>query len=360
MRFIPLWKSKRRFGIIVVILLVSLFFWRYKLLNHQVGTEVEITLPEVAVVDLDPESMTAELVLSGHTKAARTVTLRAETAGKVAEITIPYGQKVEGDQPLVLLEKGDRPARLEEAKARLRQREVEYGASGKLAAKSFKSENALAAAKTEFEIAKAQLAKIEEEVNNLVFKAPFTGIFEQRFVEVGDFVNVGDKVATVVELDPIHVVCYVAEKDISVIKIGAEAKVFLPSFPANLSPITAKVFSVASVADPKTRTYKVELQATNPDLKILDGLTAQIKIDKGKVMAYQSSPAVLSLNDKGIIGIKIVKEGQVIFKPVTIIESNPQMFWFTGVEGKITLITVGGAFVKDGQKVKAVYQKVLK
>ena len=49
-------------------------------------------------------------------------------------------------------------------------------------------------------------------------------IVEQRAVDIGDFVDVGDTVAKVVDLDPILVIGQVTERDVPRLKVGMPAR----------------------------------------------------------------------------------------------------------------------------------------
>ena len=66
-------------------------------------------------------------------------------------------------------------------------------------------------------------------------------------------------------------------------------------------------------------------------------------------------PALLSLNDAGIIGVKIVDDQETArFVPVQILGDEIDGIWIAGLGERARLITVGHEFVKSGQKVRAV------
>lgn len=309
------------------------------------------SIPKVRVKDMSAQFITTYIQLNGHTAEARCVTLKAKTAGRILSLLATKGQKVNAEQDLILIDPEDRPARLIEAKSKLQQRSLEYKAGTKLEAKALKAQNALAASKADYESAKSLLATIEQEIADTHIKAPFKSIFEETFVEMGDVVHVGDKVATVIELDPLKIVCNISEKDISRIKIGGEAQVILP--PLENQKLSAKVTYIAKAADPKTRTYRVEIQTENPDMAIPAGLTARISFPTDKANGYMISPTTISLRDDGTIGVKTVEEGKVIFHPVQIVEAKPEGLLVAGLPNSITLITTGGDFVVEGQQVRA-------
>lgn len=307
-------------------------------------------IPKVTVRNMAAKPVVTCIHLNGHTAEARHVTLKAKTVGRILSLLATKGQKVETGQDLLLIDPEDRPARLGAAKARLRQRSLEFEANTKLEAKAVKSQNALAACIADYESAKSLLATIEHEIADTRIKAPFTGIFEETFVESGDVVSVYDKVATIIELNPLKIICDISEKDISRIKVGEEAQVMLPSLESQ--KLTARITYVAKAADPKTRTYRVEMQTDNPDMAIPAGLTARLTFPTSTANGYMVSPATISLRDDGAIGIKTVEEGKVRFYPVQIVETKPEGLWVTGLPDHMSLITTGGDFVLEGQQVE--------
>jgi len=335
-------------GIIVILFLSRMAFFQKSLpptITH---------LPKVAVTDMTAQPVITTIELNGHTAEARRVTLKAKTSGRILSILIAKGERVDAGQDLVLLDPEDRPARLAEAKAKLHQRSLEFQADTKLQAKAVKSQNALAASSAEYEHAKSSLAQIEQEIVDTHIKAPFKGILEETFVETGDVLSVGmdDKVATVIELNPLKVICDISEKDIARIQIGGEAQITLPC--RDCPKLSATVVYIAKAADPKTRTYRVEMLVDNPDMTLPAGLTARINFPTQKTNGYKISPATISLRDDGTVGAKAVENGKVVFYPIEVVEAKPDGLLVTGLPDTVALITTGGDFVIEGQEVEAV------
>lgn len=124
--------------------------------------------------------------------------------------------------------------------------------------------------------------------------------------------------------------------------------------------VAGRVRYVARVADPVTRTFRVELEVANPDGHLRDGVTAEVLLPGPPVSAHRVSPALLSLNTAGELGVKIVDaEGRARFRPVQIVEQARNGLWLAGLPEEITLITVGQEFVTDGQPVTTVDEESL-
>ena len=78
------------------------------------------------------------------------------------------------------------------------------------------------------------------------------------------------------------------------------------------------------------------------------------------VMAHVVSPSLLSLDDAGNIGLRIIdQQSQVQFINVNIIGDDSQGVWVTGLPPQTTVITVGQEYVSPGQQVSAVMETSL-
>lgn len=351
MNLIRLKQYVKRNPLMIIVGIVVILFFSRTTLFQQPPKPIVHPLPNVTVTDMTARPVITSIQLNGHTSEARRVILKAKTGGRILSLLATKGQKVEAGQDLILIDPEDRPARLVEAKAKYHQRSLEFQANTKLEAKAVKSQNALAASTAEYESAKSSLANIEQEIADTHIKAPFKSIFEETFVEMGDVVNSGDKVATVLELNPLKIICDISEKDIPRLTVGAEAQATLSSL--DNQKLVARVIYIAKASDSKTRTYRVEMLTDNPDMQIPAGLTARITFPTRKTIGYMISPATISLKDDGTVGVKTVEDKKVVFYPVQIVEAKPDGLLVTGLPDQIALITAGADFVIEGQEVKA-------
>ncbi|HMA16203.1 MAG TPA: efflux RND transporter periplasmic adaptor subunit [Kiloniellaceae bacterium] len=290
-------------------------------------------------------------LLRGRTEANRLVEVKSETDARVVELAVDDGSRVKAGDVIARLAPGDRPARLAEAKALLSQRRIEFEAAQKLSQKGFRAETQVAANEAELQAAEAAVTVAEVELGYTTIRAPFDGVIDTRLVEIGTFVDRGDPIARLVELDPMLIVTQVNERDIQRLTIGAPGKARLMSGEA----VEGRIRHIASVADEATRTFRVELEVANPTASIADGMTAEIALPLSETPAHLVSPAVLTLSDNGEIGVKAVDaDSRVTFHPVKIVDTDSQGMWITGLPETVTLITVGQEYVAQGDAVRTV------
>jgi multidrug efflux system membrane fusion protein len=178
--------------------------------------------------------------------------------------------------------------------------------------------------------------------------APFSGYLEMLRVDEGDYLNTGAVCASLIDPDPMLLVADIAEKDIAEIELGSEASAKLISG----KMIYGKVSFVASSADKNTRTFRVEISVNNKDRTIRDGVSAEIFIKGRQVPSHIISPAILSLNEQGKLGIRTVDDqNKVTFQEIQILEDTNNGMWVSGLEEKVRIITLGQEYVFQGQVV---------
>lgn len=294
-----------------------------------------------------------EAVIRGRTEANRNVELRTRVQGHVRALPWPKGARVSEGDLICKLTVDARGANSDEARALVASRRLDYTAATELARKGHRSSSQVAAAKAALDAAQAALKRAEIAMSDISITAPFDGVVEALPVEIGDFLNEGGICARIVDSDPMLLIGQVSERDINAFRVGDTGGAQLITG----ETVQGVVRFIASTADPATRTFRIELETPNPENILRDGITADIRIRTAPVEAHFISPAILTLNDAGIIGVRIVDdESRARFMPVTIIANTSDGVWITGLRKVENVITVGQEYVSDGALVDVTYK----
>ena len=297
------------------------------------------------------EEVTRIININGKSAPARVVEINAETAGRVVSVGIERGNRLDAGQVIVRLDERDRHARLAQAEATVKQRELEFEGRTKLKNESYVSEAQLQEAAAMLETAKAELARAVLDIENMVVRAPFDGALQDRMVEIGDYVKVGDPIATFVDDRKLIISANVSEFDAHHVVTGNPGSARL----ATGQVVEGKIRYVAPVADEATRTFTVELEIDNAAGDYRGGMTAELMIPAETIFAHRVSPSLLTLDDEGNLGIKTVNElGQVEFYIADIAMSSSEGVWIAGLPHSASIITVGQGFVNPGATVNSV------
>ena len=337
------------FLVISSLLIISIFFF-YKE-EAEVSDEIEIKLDKKVVVKkLQKESFTKTLKFSGFSEASRIVIIKSQVEGKVSSKSFEKGKFYKAGSQLVLIDPEDKIARLKEMEALLNQRKKEYEVAEKLFKKGFRSEVKLSESRTNFENALALYEKSQVELNNTKILIPFDSTIEDSFIELGDYVKKGDKIAKIVDLDPIFVKVNVTENVINNLKLNQATSIIISD-----KSYEGLISYISKTSDPLTRNFRVEIKINNKKKQIISGLSSEVRINLSKEDAYFIPSSLISLDDQGKIGIKVVQEKKVLFLTIDIISDTGNGYWVNSNSKNnledYMLITQGHEYVIEGEKV---------
>jgi multidrug efflux system membrane fusion protein len=376
----------------------------------EAGTEVaeveeDTDSPALDIVHVQALHSTARLidsavVVRGVTEADRQVDVMAETSGLVISDPLRKGAFVEAGQVLCEIDPGTRgaslaeaqarlaearanvptaQARVEQAKASLDEAMINDNAASKLSQEGFASETRVAAtqaavraaeagvasaisglesAQAAIQSAEAAVASAQKEIERLTVTAPFAGLLETDTAEIGSLLQAsgpnGAHCATIIELDPIILVGFVPETEVARVEIGAMAGARL----TDGSQVRGRVTFISRSADETTRTFRVEIQVDNKDLRIRDGQTAEIVIAAEGKKAHLLPQSALTLNDEGKLGVRTVTtDKRTEFNPVVVLRDTAEGIWLAGLPEEANVIIVGQEYVVAGVQVEASYQE---
>ncbi len=311
----------------------------------------EIPLAKVAFTSFSAESVHKSIDLYGRTAPDRQAQLGAEIAGKIVALQVKKGDSVKRNQVIASIDKGDLAIQLQRALAMLKVREKEFNAAQSLKSKGLQGEVAFANAQAMLVEAKAMVSNARLALRNTDVKAPFSGVVDHLFIELGDFVGVGDPVATLIDLQQIVIEADVSERHIQDLKLNQPATVRF----INGQETQGKVRYIARVSSTATNTFPIEVEVANPQQLIPAGVSTEVELNLKDQLAVKVTPAMLALDESGNLGVKtLVEQDKVRFVPIQLVKAEQDGVWLTGLGEQVDIITTGQGFVRDGDRVKAV------
>jgi cobalt-zinc-cadmium efflux system membrane fusion protein len=275
-------------------------------LEVPVMKEVSHTLVLPAVVEADP---------------ARTVKVMTPVAGRVIELKVQLGGRVEQGQELAVIDSGDLAqayADIEKARSTLllskkvldRQMGLEKIGGGSIKDRE-QAQNDSAQAEAELQRAESRIramgipADREEKSRLLSLKAPMAGSIIDLQVAPGAFLNDATAaIMTIANLDSIWVTANVPEKDISFVSSDQPVKVTFPAYPGRISD--GKVLFISDVLEPDTRRTKVRIAFDNPDKRLKPGMFANASFNAPMISRLVvPTSALLMSNDRTSIFVEV-------------------------------------------------------
>ncbi|MGL4238954.1 efflux RND transporter periplasmic adaptor subunit [Tabrizicola sp.] len=287
--------------------------------------------------------------LSGITAADKRAALAARADGVIATLALTKGGMVEAGSVVMTLEGPEAVAQEKIAEIALAQAERDLEVAERLLAGGSTSESARNTARTARDQAAAELNRAQASADRLRLKAPFAGVVDTLSVELGEWVQTGTPVATILALDPILVKAEISEVDLGTVTVGSTARIRL----VNGTEMEGTVRLVAREATAETRTFPVEIALPNPDLTLPSGMTTEVTLYAAPVRAVVVPRSIITLSETGELGLRVVgKDNLAQFAVVKIIDDTPDGLVVTGVPEGVRIITAGQDLVHNGEAVE--------
>lgn len=209
--------------------------------NLPVGRQGE--KPVAVTLSTVSEDTQSEILASGVIEAAQTANISTRVMGRITNIFVKTGDRVNKGQLLVSVWDEDIKARRGQADAMIAEAEASYATAQKDYDRFnnlYKQQSATAKeldnVTLQFNSAKARVVaakQMRSEVNaNLSYSslvAPFSGVVTQKLVEVGSIANPGMPILTIEQDETFQVSASVAESDINNIHLGDVANIQIKS-----------------------------------------------------------------------------------------------------------------------------------
>ena len=336
----------------------------------------QASLVRVAPVEEKPVKVASQLV--GTVEPIVITTLAAEEAARLEERIFDEGQAVEEGDVLARLDDGllqrqlasaqaaiqSARAVLERAKLSAQNLERERERVTRLYNQSVATEkeyldaiNAhdqsiaqIAVAEADLAEREAQAAELELQIDKCVVVAPFGGVVNERFVEVGQWVQQGDPVAEIVRLDRLFVRTGVPEHVLSQLEAGDEATVTIDALGGQA--FTGTISQILPVADPATRTFPVRIEVGNEDGLLRPGMFARTTFtrqDEGQLVVPKDA---VTRSAQGT-HVVVVENGAATFVPVELGPADElnQVVRGEGLEAGDSVVIRGNESLQPGMPV---------
>jgi multidrug efflux system membrane fusion protein len=326
--------------------------------THETNSEAAIRTPDaahkpfrVAVIATEQVQHHRKLVLSGRTEAIHKMMAIARTNGIIEQLNVRRGSVVKEGDVIARLSDEARVAQVAQARALVAQRKSELDAKRRLIETGALPKLDLVNLEAQYKAAEATLAAADAEADRGAVRAPWSGVVTDVPVEPGQAVTATKEIAQIVALDPMLVVVEVSERKLPGVKVGAEVSVRLITG----GEARGRIRFVSKSASQTTRTYRVEVEVSNPDGAIPDGITSEVAISLAPEPATRVPRSALTFSSAGDLGVRVVDaQNKVAFVPVTVSEDEQTHMWVAGVENGARVIVQGQDFVREGQIVEAV------
>ena len=300
----------------------------------------------------------------GRIRANKRVDLAFQVSGPLEALPAEEGKMLKKGQLVARILPRDFKTALAAAKANALEAEQQYIRYKELYVRKQVSKAQFDKAKSTHDIARSNLKKAEDTLNDTSLRAPFAGVVAKRFVENFTEVKAKEPIISLQDITRIEVLVDVPERLMANVRHGkykGKISAEFVSAPGRKFPLVIKEY--ATEADARTQTYEVVLVMDQPeDVNILPGMTASVKVVNP---TKKTTSAAIIIPTSAVIGepsgqsyVWVVDTGsnQVRKQEITIGElvGNDQVVVLSGIEQGDVVAASGVNFLRDGMEIRPV------
>lgn len=312
-------------------------------------TPVEAVKPRI-------DAVSESVVVVGTLRAAESVVVRPELAGRIEKVHFEEGQRVTAGAPLFTLDASLVRAEVREWEANVQQSKREADRAQELIARNLVAQSDLDTKRSELAVNEARLSSAKTRLGKSVITAPFAGVTGLRMVSAGEYVEIGTELVKLVQLDPIKIDFRVPEVYLGRLAAGQRLDVVLDAFPA--AKFEGKVNAVDASIDPNARNVALRGEIANPEGALKPGLFARVTLELGRRENAMLVPEQALWPQGAKQFVYVIDAGKAALSEVTTgLRKNGEVELLSGVTPESLVVTAGQLKIGPGMPVAPIGAK---
>ncbi len=347
-------KENKLVSVVLFMILLLALFW---IVQHREPkksfVQKSVDRIPVSVAPVIKAAVSDSFSTVGTVEAFREADIFSESAGQVRQVSAAPGDHKKAGESLFTVDDELAASRQRKAEAHFRQTKCDVERYKTLYSEGAVAQSAYETVQLQFEEAQAELVTASRKYSDTKVKTPFTGTVTSRYVEQGELVHEGTKVAHIVDMTKVKIIIFVPDREIIKFAPGTMLTVTSDLYPAER--FSGKVSAVGDKAG-RDHTYRVEVLLQNPrKTTFRSGMFARV-LAPGEV----HREAVLVPRIALVSGIRkpevfIVRNGLALLKPfVPGIELQKDLEVVDGLAVGESVVTSGQTELRNGSPVTVI------
>lgn len=295
----------------------------------------------------------ATVTAVGTFRSNESVVLRPEVASRVKSINFEEGQKVKSGQVLVQLDAATEEATVAQAEAAYQLSKANNERQAVLGARQIATERSVDEARAALKRDEAAVQFAKARLDKFTLVAPWDGIAGLRKVSVGAYINVGQEIVNIEQIDPLKVDFRVPENFLSAVRTGQQIEVVADAFPGRNFP--GKVYAIDPLVDESGRAVVVRALIDNSHELMRPGVFARVTLTLNirDDALFVPEQALMPIGDRHSV-FKVV-DGKAQMASVEIgRRQNGEVEVTKGLSPEDTVVSAGQIKLRNGSPVQVV------
>jgi len=344
--------------VFLLLIVVVLFVWikaESKALKAEKLANLKKDRPAVNVVALDliPTPIQDRISLPGVIEPWVKLQILAEVSGKVIKKVLEDGAAVKKGDIIAMVDFRDYENSLKSAKASYDVAIADFESIEKLYKEQLSTRSEFDNALAQVENSKAAMDNAALNLDRCKIIVPLSGVVNRIFIEEGQYLNIADPVAEILQTDRVKVNVGIPESDVDAVRSLTDFDVTIDALDGKI--LKGKKHFLSSTADSMARLYNLDIVLENKNKQILPDMFARVEIIKKEVPEGISVPlyAVIS-RDKGHI-VYVINDDRAHSRKVELgLLEGWRVEIKHGLKAGEKVIVVGHRSVNDDEKVNVV------
>jgi membrane fusion protein (multidrug efflux system) len=314
------------------------------------------TAVEAAAVRIGPAETNVTAV--GTLLSNESVTLEPEVSGRITDINFEEGKPVRRGEVLVELDDDVEKAELAQAEAALELAKANFQRASDLRKTSAGTQRAFDEAQAELRRAEAAVELAKSRFARRWVKAPFDGVVGLRQVSLGDYLNEGQAIANLEQINPLKVDFRIPEVFIGALDVNLPITVTVDAFPGEM--FSGTVMAINPLVDEAGRSVVVRARIDNEGEKLRPGLFARVsvKLAERENALFVPESAILPQEGRNYV-FKILPQAEGPPKVARVeVELGKRLRGevevTAGLEPDDRVVTAGAMKIRDGADIQVV------
>lgn len=245
---------------------------------------------------------------------------------------------------------------VEIAHAKLRETELAQAALEKRR-DSLVSKQDVASAKARLQETQAQVQQARERLAQGVIRAPIAGVVYSLPARPGTYLNPGDLVASIGNIDHLRVRVYVDEPELGRVRVGQPVKITWDGLPGRAWDGVVEKKPAAIVPLGTRQVGEVQVTIDNPTHELVPGTNLNAEIRTNEVQNALVVPKESMHRENGVIGVYLLEDEHVRWRPVKVgAASVTRAQILEGLKDDDAIALPSDHAMKDGDPVRPIIQ----
>ncbi len=299
-----------------------------------VADSTDRAAPDLDTYLVEPVTVPEETRLDGVLEAVNRSTVASEVNARVTELPFDVDEFVEKGEVIVRFRDADQQAQmataqatLQEARAQLTEARQAYERGQELIERELIARAEFDRLTSTFESAQARAGAAEagvraaqENLERTVVRAPYSGIVEERHIELGETAGVGQPLLTGLSLEHLRAVVEVPQSLVGPLRAHGEARVVLPDG----TSLEATDVRISPAASEGSHTFRARVTLPEGDHQVFPGTLVKVAFKRGEQDQLRV-PASAVVQRSEVTGVYVVRpDHRIELRQVRLGELTPE------------------------------------